>query len=493
MRPVETAFVAVVLIWLVFRIPGPRSRVAAETFLGFLAIGFGLHLYFDGVRWENIPAYLLGVWGAVMAWRDFRRHAGQVVAPVVRRRVIVGAIVAVGGSLAVLIPAWLFPRVEFARPSGYYPVGRIEAFWVDSTRDETYAPERGGSRALLLTIWYPADTVSRGTISPYHPNPSVFARDALRGTRVPGFTFWNVARAKTHSTLNAPFNRREGHSPVLLFSHGYGGSRVQNTFEFEELASYGYVIVGIEHSYAAVGTVFPGGRHVPNTTREMMKSDTGAARLLDTWVRDAQFVLNRLEKLPVHDVTDSLAGRLRLDKIGYFGHSFGGAAAAETMSRDSRIKAGINMDGMPYGASWRKGIDGPFLVFRSHPPDFVRMSARRLKEAGITPDSVQQLYKGFDTRVDSLLRFGGTEVRMDGIYHMGFSDMARWSPPLGRRMQFVHTDDAADAHFAITSYTLAFFSKYLKGTDAKYLSVEIPPGVQIKSVAHEPRGTAPAR
>ncbi|MFN8579957.1 MAG: hypothetical protein U0163_03130 [Gemmatimonadaceae bacterium] len=327
MRPVETAFVAVVLIFLIYRTPGPRSRVAGETYLGFLLVGVLLHLYFDGLRWEMIPAYLLGLWGGVMAWRDFRRSAGADVAPVVHHRAVVGAIVIVGGLIAALLPGWLFPRVTFPRPSGYYPVGRVEAFWVDSTRAETLTPEPSDKRSLLLTIWYPADTVSRGTLSVYHPNPSVLGADVFTG--LPGFLMSSLTKAKTHATRNAPFNRREGRSPVLLFSHGYGGSRVQNTFEFEELASYGYIIVSMEHSYASAGTVFPDGRHIPNTTRDMLKSDTGTNRLLDVWVKDAEFVLNRLEKLPAHDATDTLFKHMQLDKVGYFGHSFGGAAAAE--------------------------------------------------------------------------------------------------------------------------------------------------------------------
>ncbi len=82
---------------------------------------------------------------------------------------------------------------------------------------------------------------------------------------------------------------------------------------------------------------------------------------------------------------------------------------------------------------------------------------------------------------------------MDGVYHMGFSDVALCCPLLAHRMGFTHTDNPASAHAAIASYTLAFFSKWLKDTKAEYLSVEIPPGVQIKTVTHKPTGTAPAR
>jgi len=295
-----------------------------------------------------------------------------------------------------------------------------------------------------------------------------------------------------HARANAPFNRREGRSPVLLFSHGFGLYRTQNTYEFEELASWGYVVVSIEHPYSAAGTVFPDGRHAPNTTSRLVATDTGANRLVGLWADDARFVLTRLSQLPVRDATDTLVQRLQLDKVGYFGHSFGGAAAAEAMVRDHRIRAGIDMDGMPYGDAWRRGLDRPFLVFRARAPDFDKIPDAQLKLMNISRDSVGALYRAFDTRVDSLLRFGGNEIRMDGIFHTTFSDIARWSPPLSTRMQFRASDDPDDAQRAITSYTLAFFNKYLKETKDEDNSAEVPQGVQVKVVPHKALATAPA-
>src|SRR5262249_38543067 len=162
-------------------------------------------LIFDGARWEMIPTYLLGLWGLLLAWRDFRRHGGEAVAPAVRSRALMGAVVAVGGLIALLLPAWLFPRVVFPTPSGYYPVGRIEAFRVDSSRDEVLTPESGDKRSLLLSIWYPADT-SNGRRAPYHPNASTLASDWLGSSHLPGFLISTLTRARTHETLNAPFN-----------------------------------------------------------------------------------------------------------------------------------------------------------------------------------------------------------------------------------------------------------------------------------------------
>jgi pimeloyl-ACP methyl ester carboxylesterase len=490
MRPLETALVAIVLIWLAYRAPRPRPRAGGETYTGFFLVAVILHVVFDGLRWEMIPAYLLGVWGLVLAWRDFRRPHGEPV-PTTGGRPWMIALVAIGGLVAVLLPAWLVPRVTFDRPGGDYPVGRVEAFWVDSSRDEVLTPEPGDKRAVVLSIWYPADT-SKAKVAPYHPDAGALEHDLMAQASMPGFLARSLTRAKVHALSNAPFNRREGRSPVLLFSHGFGLYRTQNTNEFEELASWGYVVVSIEHPYSAAGTVFPGGRHVPNTTARVVSSDTGAARLLGVWVDDARFVLTRLSQLPVRDATDTLSQRLRLDKVGYFGHSFGGAAAAQAMVRDERIRAGIDMDGMPYGDSWRKGVDRPFLVFRAHPPDFEKIPEEQLKLMNISRDSVGLLYRTFNTRVDSLLRFGGNEIQMDGIFHTTFTDVARWSPPLSKRLQFRYTDDPEDAQRAVTSYTLAFFNKYLKETKDEDNSVEVPQGVQVKAVPHKAVATAPA-
>ena len=44
--------------------------------------------------------------------------------------------------------------------------------------------------------------------------------------------------------------------PVIIFSHGLGGNRTQNTANIESLASNGYVVFAIEHTYDANITIF---------------------------------------------------------------------------------------------------------------------------------------------------------------------------------------------------------------------------------------------
>ena len=66
---------------------------------------------------------------------------------------------------------------------------------------------------------------------------------------------------------------------------------------------------------------------------------------MEKWVGDIQFVLNELEKITKNDPHNLLTSKFDLSRIGIFGHSFGGAAAAQMCRRDKRCKAGIVIDG----------------------------------------------------------------------------------------------------------------------------------------------------
>ena len=60
---------------------------------------------------------------------------------------------------------------------------------------------------------------------------------------------------------------------------------------------------------------------------------------------DLVFVLNQLEQLESGAVHSPFQERLDLDRIGVFGHSFGGRVAARACQLDDRLKAGILCDG----------------------------------------------------------------------------------------------------------------------------------------------------
>src|SRR5260370_17862372 len=113
----------------------------------------------------------------------------------------------------------------------------------------------------------------------------------------------------------------------------------------EDLASHGYVVVGLDAPYRSFTVVFPDGRvmrGIPENNPELCLESTGqerdrcANRLLTVWTADMSFVLDRLEQMNASDASGKFTVRLDMTRIGAFGHSFGGAAAARFCHSDSR-------------------------------------------------------------------------------------------------------------------------------------------------------------
>src|SRR5262249_19536719 len=86
---------------------------------------------------------------------------------------------------------------------------------------------------------------------------------------------------------------------------------------------------------------------------------------IQIWTQDTRFVMDEMERMNSGELASVFAGRLDLDHIGLFGHSFGGATAGEVCMLDSRCKAGVNMDGFQYGDLLDHPVTQPFMVMYS--------------------------------------------------------------------------------------------------------------------------------
>lgn len=135
-------------------------------------------------------------------------------------------------------------------------------------------------------------------------------------------------------------------APVVLFSHGLGGSREGNAYLGEHWAARGYISVFVQHpgSDDSVWREKPMG--------ERMKALNQAASLENFMarVKDIHRVLDGLEKF--NTTTNSqLFGRLDLQRVGMCGHSFGALTTqavsgqhfpmGDALMKEPRIKAAI--------------------------------------------------------------------------------------------------------------------------------------------------------
>ncbi|MBE1464780.1 alpha/beta hydrolase family protein [Kibdelosporangium phytohabitans] len=263
---------------------------------------------------------------------------------------VVGAAVLVGAPVTASAAA----KVTFAlpSPSGYHQVGTRTLHLVDGNRADPWKPDR--KRELMVDVWYPADDAWRHPKAKWLPDGLVSEIEdfaAAPPANVPkGSVDWAGARSSGHR--DAPVER--GKRPVVLYSPGFGGPRAVGTTAVQDLASHGYVVVTIDHTYETT-VEFPGGRVEKNVTIPWEQMGTAlAARVADT-----RFVLDELGKQRWLD------GSADLRRVGMFGHSYGGFTAGEAMLRDRRIDAGVNMDGSmfpEFGEVAKQGLDRPFFL-----------------------------------------------------------------------------------------------------------------------------------
>jgi dienelactone hydrolase len=223
--------------------------------------------------------------------------------------------------------------------------------------------------------------------------------------------------------------------------------------------------------------VLPNGKPVllSDSLPEMTDWDSWDQLVTDTWVPDSTFVLDQMEQLNVKDPNGILKGKINLTSVGMFGHSYGGAAAAQTLLADSRFKAGVNMDGTLFGkGDLKDGLKQPFLMMNVKTPEINSAdepNEEELLQAGMTLEDYDFIAKEIPMRKNNLLKNGGYSVMIDQVDHLSFTDLYLLSP----FFSWNHQMTPRQAHTIINDYTLAFFDKHLKGkTDTLFDSSSSP-------------------
>ena len=264
------------------------------------------------------------------------------------------------------------PRLSLPAPTGPYRVGTTSLHLVDDSRTDPLAPTPR-VRELMVRLWYPAAASRRPAAAYLTPGVASVSTDFLRaatGVDLPN----DLLSFPTHSLQDAPA-LPGARRPVVLFSHGFGVSAALNTALHEELASRGYVVAGIDHTFDCA-VEFPDGRV------EVQKPGLRIDDLLhEVRAADLRFVLDQLIALAAGHNPDAghrplprgLARMLDLTRVGAYGHSLGGPTVIGAMNQDRRIDAGAALDGTLRGPV---SFDRPFLMMgnqherRSEDPDW---------------------------------------------------------------------------------------------------------------------------
>jgi dienelactone hydrolase len=349
------------------------------------------------------------------------------------------------------VPTGRSPAPHLPEPTGPYLAGTASVWLTDTSRPDPWV-SGVDARELMVSLWYPA-VPSDGRRARYMtPAESEFQLTSRGITSIPPDT---LSRVETNAVSDArPAGRQHSH-PLVVLSPGFTNSRSALTALAEDLASHGYVVAGIDHTYESYATAFPDGRVTTCLAREAPRRDR-KDEVAATRAADVSFVLDELTS--AHPAWPG-AGLIDPSRMAMAGHSAGGAAAIAAMLADSRIRAGIDMDGSTAALIPAEGLARPFLFLG--------------KQSNYTPGNGGAVAPG--TREWKVLRGAVTTWERDwelltgwkrwlvlaGAVHASFTDLALLADQIG-----IDTGAGLSGTRSLEitrAYVRAFFDQHLHG------------------------------
>lgn len=312
----------------------------------------------------------------------------------------------------------LFPDLPSVPTTGKYSYSSCTIQMTDESRIETYKDD-GSFRKLSVLVYYPDN---------------------------------NLIQNNT--------------CPLIVFSHGGISYKTSNISLFEELASHGYVVVSIDHTYHALNTeidkkiVSINSEYMRELSTEDSHNDIeNSYMLFQKWMQlrttDVNYVIDTFvsrslkESTPFNDLIDT-------ENIGVVGHSLGGSAALGVARQNEYIKAVVSLEA-PYMCDII-GIDGEEFLWNTKEYSCAIMN--------IYSDTGYPLIESDNKYVQNKNYLYNNEnveyYHIIGSNHYSLTDLARKSPLLCTLLGGRYKTSGYDTLKFINEKCVAFFDIYLK-------------------------------
>ena len=327
--------------------------------------------------------------------------------------------------------------------TGPYSIGVQSYHLIDESREELLTQDTSDVREFMIKIWYPTTQDAEG--DPYIYMPQVMFDWLIGRAPIPLPLVSETAYLdiQPHAKTAVPLADDQTEFPVVIFSHGYDGTLEIYSSFIEELVTQGFIVAAINHPYLAGVVEFPDGRAVYCQNINNPDDPNYYENALRTIIDDAKYTIDYLETL--NDSSELFTGKLNLDSIGMYGHSFGGACTSITCYEDERVDCGLTLDGVVVSDLLTNGIDKPF---------FMMTADGRLNSTGNTflwDEQDSDIYK----------------MSIHGSAHYGYTDvgllLSHMMPNIPQKLLGFGTIDAKLMTQIVRSFVVEFFDCYLKG------------------------------
>lgn len=397
-----------------------RVRLLELLILTLLIVS---HVIKWSFRWYGL-ALLLTVLGIIAGIRVLRDNQFYMI---IKSRIIGRTLLKIVLIAAALTPALLFPQNYKIEPTGQYTVKSISYTWTDESRDETFTPQ-ADHRKITVQFWYPDEE-------------------------------------KEH------MEEAENKFPLVVFSHGAFGIRTSNYSTFTELASHGYVVCSIDHTYHSFcvkemdGTVIAYDEAFMEDVLKLSSEEDSVEKyeMTQEWLKlrdeDIIFCLNQIKKYATH--TENLANRDKVfhmidtEKIGLMGHSLGGAAAADVARQIKGISAVAVLDGTMLGDEIGFEEGKVQLATQPYPVPLLNFYN------GASYKEIEKIKDAYSNTLASVSQENAYQVAIMNAGHMNFTDLPLVAPFLAKSLG-TGTVNARSCIQYVNRTLLQFFDAYLK-------------------------------
>ncbi len=345
----------------------PLKKNSIIILIGLLVVTLVIHILIGQIRWQLYPLY--GGLFLLLLTLVFSFIKGNQIMHVMKKAIFGVSLVL---FIVSIISMLIFPVYAVPTPSGPYLIGTESFVIEDHSRLEIYGDRSNEFRQFKIQLWYPAETTDGYERAPWLEDGIDIARGLSQDNNLPFFALDHTAETPSNAYLNAPISSALEQYPVIIISHGWRGFRNLHTDMAEELASIGYFVVAIDHTYGSVATVINDTVIYLDKSALPWRDSTPdfldyANRLVNTYAGDIVSTLDFLE-LMNQDVVSRFNQTMDLNTIGLLGHSTGGGASVSVGLNDARIDAIIGFDAWVepiQETDISQGLNIPTLFLRS--------------------------------------------------------------------------------------------------------------------------------
>lgn len=330
-------------------------------------------------------------------------------------------------------------------------VGTVSFAFTDASRDEDATETPDDRREILITAFYPAREGGNYPKAPCYRRPGEADLNAVAAS-LPAGSFDTICGGEALEGAEIA----EGEPlPLLVFSHGYGAQIPLYTSWLEALAARGYIVLGVTHPYSAGVTLLSSGAvaTTPEAPLEPARFDAFIAKLS----LDQRAAVEALRVAEPGTPAGRLAARWDQERVGFLGHSVGGAASARTCLLDADADGCVNLDGTMDSNTAAQGLDRPFLLANAS-TNFTQDPSR---------PALWETVRGPAYRLD-----------LPEALHNNFSDFPLWFErlmlpvePATMQIGAINSSRASEVTLAFLG---AFFDRHVRGVDAPLLDGPSP-------------------